>query len=107
MRPVVVPDATIVHAVGGSTSSSGRKMCMVMAGKATVLHTGWKPLSRGIGLALLQAGALVRRRNPTWAEVWRCRRDWRAGYPDAKAPLFTGDASPSYTTHDAASVSRP
>jgi len=107
MRPVIVPEATIVHAVGGSTGSSGRKMCMVMAGKATVLHTSWRPLPRTIGIALLQLGALARRRNPTWAEVWARRRDWRTGYPAAKAALFGLDATPSQTTPDTASVSRP
>ena len=105
MRPVVVPDATIVHAVGGSTASSGRKMCMVMAGKATVLHTSWSPFARTAGIALLQLGALVRRRNPTWAEVWRRRRDWRTGYPVARTALFGADALHRHDTPDPASVS--
>lgn len=100
-RPVVVPDATIVHAVGGSTSSSGRKMCMVMAGKATVLHTAWPPARRALGLLLLQAGALLRARSDTWRTVWRRRRDWRAGYPHARAALFdTTPAAPADGDHD-------
>jgi N-acetylglucosaminyl-diphospho-decaprenol L-rhamnosyltransferase len=89
LRPVIVPDAVIVHAVGGSTSSSGLKMSMVMAGKATVLHAGWSPARRRAGIALLQAGALLRSRSATWRTVWRRRRDWRSGYPRAHAALFT------------------
>lgn len=107
LRPVVVPGATIVHAVGGSTASSGRKMCMVMAGKATVLRTAWSPVPRAIGIALLQLGALMRRRNPTWAEVWRRRRDWRGGYPAAKASLFGTATALPHSPLDAAPVSHP
>jgi GT2 family glycosyltransferase len=96
LRPVIVPEATIVHAVGGSTASSGRKMSMVMAGKATLLLTSWNPVAARVGVALLQAGAglralpdVVRRRDGgTWHHVWRVRRDWRIGYPEAKRTLF-------------------
>jgi len=102
LRPVIVPDAAIIHAVGGSTASSGRKMSMVMAGKATVLLTSWHPVAARIGIALLQAGTalralpgLLRRRDGgRWAGVWHARRDWRAGYPAAKASLFGIDEDP-------------
>lgn len=101
MRPVIVPGATIIHAVGGSTASSGRKMAMVMAGKATVLRTAWTRPAAVVGIALLQAGSLVRalpallrgRSGGTWAEVWRTRRKWRDGYPAAKMRLFGIDDS--------------
>lgn len=87
-RPVIVPEAVIVHTVGGSTASSGRKMCMVMAGRATELRVAWSAPLRSIGIALLQVGAFVRRSHPTWSEVWRRRREWRAGYPSAREALF-------------------
>ncbi|WP_019180970.1 glycosyltransferase family 2 protein [Microbacterium yannicii] len=88
LYPVVVPSATIIHDVGGSTASTGRKMCMVMAGKATVLHTSWARPARAVGIRLLELGALLRSRNPMWAEVWHRRRDWRSGYPTARPALF-------------------
>lgn len=96
MRPVIVPAATIVHAVGGSTASSGRKMSMVMAGKATVLRRRWHPTAAAIGIALLQAGSAVRalpagargRRGTTWQVVWGHRRAWRTGYPASRPALF-------------------
>ncbi|MET0671889.1 MAG: glycosyltransferase, partial [Microbacterium pygmaeum] len=96
MRPVIVPEATIIHAVGGSTSSSGRKMAMVMAGKATVLRTAWSRPAAAIGVGLLQAGAALRaapailRKRPdsTWAVVWRSRKAWRDGYPKARQTIF-------------------
>lgn len=104
LRPVIVPDATIVHAVGGSTASSGRKMSMVMAGKTTFLRTSWNPIAARVGVTLLQAGAglralpdvLRRREGGTWLHVWRTRSDWRSGYPDAKLTLF-GLADPTRT----------
>jgi len=95
LRPVIVPDAVIIHTVGGSTSSSGLKMSMVMAGKATLLHTAWPPVRRTVGVALLQLGALLRSRSATWRTVWRRRRDWRAGYPAAKTALFPTDITPA------------
>lgn len=100
MRPVVVPQATIVHAVGGSTSSSGRKMSMVMAGKATVLQRRWRPAAAAVGVLLLQLGAGLRalpprlrgRHDSTWQIVWSQRRAWRTGYPDARPVLFADAA---------------
>ena len=94
LHPVVVPSATIVHAVGGSTSSSGRKMCMVMAGKATVLRTSWPTPAREMGIRFLELGALLRRRNPTWDEVWRRRGDWGDGYPRARSTVFGLPSAP-------------
>ncbi|CAN5275634.1 N/A [soil metagenome] len=95
LRPVIVPSATIVHEVGGSTASAGTKMCMVMAGKATYLQKSWPASSARLGVSLLQFGALLRgtaeraaRRAPSWGIVWDRRRDWRGGYPHAEAALF-------------------
>jgi len=97
MRPVIVPDAVIIHDSGGSTGGGGIKMCMVMAGKATYLQVTWSKHRAAVGVALLQAGSLLRstieraRHRPgMWTEVWRRRRDWRSGYPEALETLFSG-----------------
>lgn len=95
-RPVIVPDAVIVHDVGGSTASSGRKMTLVMAGKVTMLTRSWAWGRAAVGIRLLLLGtanrALLewasRRRSTTWRTVWRARADWRAGYPRAERALF-------------------
>jgi GT2 family glycosyltransferase len=107
MRAVIVPDAVIVHEVGGSTASSGLKMSMVMAGKSTLLRTAWSSARGTAGIVLLQWGALTRatleavsrRRTHTWRDVWRRRKDWRVGYPAARPRLFGVDvvASPTQT----------
>ncbi|WP_297082392.1 glycosyltransferase family 2 protein [uncultured Demequina sp.] len=95
-RPVIVPEATIIHAVGGSTEPGGRKMSLVLAGKATVLRSQWSAAAAAIGIALLQCGAglraapyALRGRQGTWTHAWTHRRDWRDGYPDAESRLFT------------------
>lgn len=106
LRPVLVPDAVIIHEVGGSTSNSGRKMAMVMAGKATLFRLAWSPLRARLGILLLQAGALLRHtlgslagtKNGTWTEVWRSRRKWRDGYPRARQSLFGLDPMTKDTT---------
>ena len=95
LSAVIVPDAVIVHAVGGSTGSWGLKMCMVMAGKSTLLRLDWPRAKARVGLALLGTGAALRAalermtgREGTWTVVWRRRRDWLPGYPAARAAIF-------------------
>ena len=107
-RPVVVPDAEIVHEVGASTESSGLKMCMVMAGKATLLRRGWTPWRARVGVVLLQVGSglragleRLRGGKPAWRIVWERRADWRAGYPHAEAAIF-GRAAAGSSVVDAA-----
>jgi len=100
LRPVIVPSAVIVHEVGGSTSSAGRKMSMVMAGKATDARKHRGRIGAPAAVGLLQAGAGLRalleragrRRSDTWRVVWGRRRDWRDGYPEARAALFGATA---------------
>ena len=95
-RPVVVPEAVIVHEVGASSGSAARKMPLVMAGRATYLHRLWPAPRARAGLALLAAGAGLRaaleqvagRRSGTWTAVWRTRRAWLPGYPVAERELL-------------------
>jgi len=96
LRRVVVPDAVIVHEVGGSSDAGGAKGCMVMAGKVTHLRKTWSPIRAALGVRLLLAGVGVRaaletatrRTRAPWSTVWRRRADWRDGYPRAEATLF-------------------
>jgi GT2 family glycosyltransferase len=95
LRPVIVPDAVIVHEVGGSTASSGRKMAMVLAGKVTLLTTHWRPAAARTGRALLLIGTglrgtleRLRGRHGLWREAWARRAEWRDGYPAARQRIF-------------------
>lgn len=94
-RPVIVPEATMIHDVGGSSAASGEKTLMVLAGKVTLLHKIWSPRRARIGCTLLVVGVAVRAllarvlRRPTgWSTAWQRRRDWRAGYPAARSTIF-------------------
>lgn len=96
MRPVIVPEAAIVHAVGASTGARGRKMTMVLAGKVTLLRSAWSPARARIGVGLLVAGVLLRaaletvtrRRDRMWAHAWEHRAEWLPGYPAARRLIF-------------------
>ena len=96
LRRVIVPDAVIVHEVGGSSDAGGAKGCMVMAGKVTHLRKVWSGPRARVGVALLVAGVGVRaaletatrRERAPWRTVWRRRSDWIDGYPRAEATLF-------------------
>jgi len=98
LTSVIVPDAVIVHEVGGSSSSSGLKMSLVMAGKVTLLQRTWSRSAARSGTTLLVCGSGVRaalervtRRPGAWGTVWRSRAQWRSGYPAAARALQRGD----------------
>lgn len=96
LRPVIVPDASIIHDVGGSTSVSAFKMSLVLAGKTTLLRDVWSPGRARTGRRLLLAGVGLRallervagRRRGTWSTAWSRRADWLPGYPSARESLF-------------------
>ncbi len=95
-RPVIVPDATIIHDVGGSTNVSTFKMTLVLAGKVTLLRRIWTSRRARLGIELLTVGvwlrALLERvagtRGGAWSTAWMRRSDWLPGYPTARATLF-------------------
>lgn len=96
-RSVIVPNAIIQHEGGAaSRDNGGSKMCMVMAGKATMLRATWSPAKARAGVRLLRAGAglraflerLSKRERRMWTEVWHRRGEWEAGYPRARELLF-------------------
>lgn len=100
MRPVIVPDAAIVHAVGASTGARGRKMTMVLAGKVTLVRSAWTPGRARLGVALLATGVRLRaaleaaagRSDRMWSHAWRHRDDWLPGYPAARELIFGSPA---------------
>lgn len=100
-RPVVVPDAVIRHDVGGSSSSSGRRLAMVLAGKVTYFTTVWSAPVALLAVLLLQAGVALRavleavRRNSrdAYRQAWSHRRSWRRGFPAAERTLFGREPS--------------
>lgn len=102
LRPVIVPEAQIIHAVGASTGARGPKMSMIMAGKVTMLRSLWPTTRARIGIALMVVGvalragleSVTRRRDRMWVHVWRTRSRWLPGYPAAERTLFGLEAVP-------------
>lgn len=92
-RPAITPEAVITHEIGASTDSRPDKMVLLYRSKAELIRKHWRPVKRQLGLALLWTGvgmrALVARatrrqdRAASWRDVWRARRGWLKGYPEA------------------------
>lgn len=107
-RPIITPDATIVHEVGASPSSTVDKSVLLMRGKATFIRRNWKGSARAWGLTMLLTGVglraalfragLKRRREPVWPMLWRRRRRWFGGYPPP-SPLTETRAAPLPQSH--------
>jgi len=97
-RPAVTGRAVFVHEGGGSSTSIG-KLKLLFTGKATLLRRHLRPGTRGLAVALLASGVLLRatlgrvlsvraqrQGRPTtsgddWRLLWQARRDWTSGWP--------------------------
>ncbi len=95
-RPMITPEAEIIHYVGAASGSSSRKTPLVAKAKATLIRDHWPVGTRWWGLGMLWCWVALRRtltvvlaalrpsrfQGPaeTWRIVWQQRRDWLAGY---------------------------
>lgn len=92
-RPVICPDARLVHEVGQSSESPVHKTLLLYRGKASLVRRHWKGFPRVLGLFLLMAGtglratvsslvSLVRRPEAAgrWQTLWSRRDEWLKGY---------------------------
>ena len=90
-RPMITPDASIIHTVGGSSPTAGPRRVMVMRGKVTFFRRRWSSVGAWYALRCLSMGAFVRsmaervwiRRGGderAWIEAWRRRTEWREGW---------------------------
>jgi GT2 family glycosyltransferase len=90
-RPMVFPEASIIH-IGGASSTSDAQRIRILRGKMTYAYRHWgRGRGRVAGL-LLEAGVLLRcagaavlgahrSRDVGWRAIWRERRTWIGGYP--------------------------
>ena len=95
-RPVITPDATIMHLVGAASATRAAKVVQVAKARTTLIDTHWRPGLRGWGRAMMwlwgamrYAGSQIlalapgrrhKERRALWRAVWRERRDWMASY---------------------------
>ncbi|WP_022722497.1 glycosyltransferase family 2 protein [Rhodopseudomonas sp. B29] len=92
-RPIICPDACIIHEVGKASATKAGKLLLLFKGKATLFRDhfdGWRrslllfQLLVGVGLRAQLARARSRSRRSDadpWGTVWRDRHDWIKGYP--------------------------
>jgi GT2 family glycosyltransferase len=84
LRPIVCPDAVVVHEVGRASAHRADKLLLLFRGKATLMRCHWRGPRRALGLALLAGGVAARAllaRDAAWATLWRQRRTWLRGFP--------------------------
>jgi N-acetylglucosaminyl-diphospho-decaprenol L-rhamnosyltransferase len=87
-RPMITPEAQIMHIVGAASSQSSRKKILVHKARVTLMRDHWPAWQVPLGRALMWLGAGLRaaaemlrgRQGLTHREIWRARRDWMSGY---------------------------
>ncbi|HZM80836.1 MAG TPA: glycosyltransferase family 2 protein [Candidatus Limnocylindrales bacterium] len=81
-QPTLVPTARIIHLGGRASTSTARKVELLMRGKISFVRKHWSPPKARLGRLLLLAGVGFRaflRREP-WLSAWRTRATWRNGW---------------------------
>lgn len=103
-RPMVTPDATIIHYGGASEVNQADQRVKLLAGKITVLQHHESGLTVAVGRRLFLLLPLLRmvvfkaasavfpkndwkRKADIWKQVWRSRRSWIYGYDAMSAEV--------------------
>ncbi len=94
-RPMITPEAEIMHIVGAASKSQAKKMVLMARARTTLVHDHWPgalvPFGRALmwiwagsrmagTAALARLGGAHRARAEKWAEIWADRRTWLAPY---------------------------
>jgi GT2 family glycosyltransferase len=96
-RPMITPEAEIVHFGGASESVRADKLVRLYRALTTLIRRHFPPWQRPLARGLLAAVPLGRvlalsalrpigldrpASRAAWSEVWERRAEWRDGYPD-------------------------
>lgn len=95
-KPMITPNAEIMHLVGAASSSQAGKRLMVAKARVTLIRDHWPAWQVPFGIGLmwlwcglrfattnalaLLGGEKARSRAAYWAEIWSKRQDWLRGY---------------------------
>lgn len=95
-RPMITPDAQIMHLVGASTKAQANKLVYLAKARVTLIRDHWHRALVPFGLAMTWTWIGLRRlilamvskvtggrlaaKAAVWDKVWRARRDWMNGY---------------------------
>jgi N-acetylglucosaminyl-diphospho-decaprenol L-rhamnosyltransferase len=89
LRPVITPDAEVVHAVGGSSPGEAGSRPLMLAGRVTYARTHFAPAAGAVVVGLLRLGVGLRAlgarltgRGRHWAAAWQRRAEWWDGFGD-------------------------
>lgn len=106
-RPSITPRATITHVVGATSPSTAGRTILHNTGLCTLMRKRWRGVRLRVALELFTAGVglrtisyrtasrgsgTARDKATTWAEIWSCRRIWRAGYPHRGPAVSSGES---------------
>jgi GT2 family glycosyltransferase len=91
-RPIITPDATIIHYQGASEKIRADKMIRMLRAKQQLLLTHWGPQKAKLGCLLLNMSVFTRliatkilmkimtkgfqKDNMTWQQIWNRRKEW-------------------------------
>jgi N-acetylglucosaminyl-diphospho-decaprenol L-rhamnosyltransferase len=93
-RPMITPDAQIMHLVGAATPQLAPKLVQLTKARATLIRDHWSGVAQPFGLGLLLAWSfnhrikslllgLIRGQTPdndAWTALWKRREEWLSGY---------------------------
>ena len=93
-RPMVTPDAQIMHLVGASTKLRSEKQIRLMRARMSLMQDHWSPIWLPLGRALMWMWIANRRlasklmamwsgdgaADAEWKKIWDARHDWLRGY---------------------------
>lgn len=95
-RPVITPEAQIMHLVGASSKSRASKLTQLAKARMTLIRDHWPGVwvpfgvammwlwaaMRVLGYRVLSAvkGAGMHEKADNWRKMWQSRRDWLKGY---------------------------
>ena len=103
-RPLVTPDATIVHYQSASSPVRADKLVRLLAGKMALINRHFPPWQKPIARALFRSWPATRllatrglslvspahaAARDTWREVWRRQAEWYDGYALGPSPETT------------------
>jgi len=89
-RPMITPNAQIMHLVGASSTKRADKVLRVAKAKVTLIRDHWSGWLAPVGIAQMWLWGAVRHlvsllsrnagQRDRWRLLWQHRRDWLAGY---------------------------
>ena len=87
-RPVICPEAVVIHEVGQSSTGS-QKTVWLHRGKVSLIKRNWRGPARPLGLLFLKTGIFFRyllytlagKKDSHWVACWRKRSEWQNGHP--------------------------